>query len=380
MAAVSFSTTGCFLLLWFIITTNGFRPTINEFRPKHAGTPMFSSRDSAPLPLPRSVGESNRRRFLVFPSAIAAALAPLILAKKVVNAREGAFEMDTRFYIRALVGGGNVTASATEKRKAMFKSPRKLDAQFASAVGDVVCREISRISGVPMATIVTNVTNTVPTLIPSFQSYVPIREMNFSDQYWFDIYLYAAYLLAAAVIPLSADRVTLRKNVGNGILALLRDTKRVSLASPLAAPGTNEVVVAAGRMETLATGVESILKAFAELKLIDSYLFDAEDVGDQRYAEGSFTEGLPVSFQITMRAPATILGFLEVTASNSFFHPEILATTIASYARSLGFKAHFEDYLMDEYYLYDQSVNEVTAQDIIIELEVGTQSSKMPDF
>ena len=70
----------------------------------------------------------------------------------------------------------------------------------------------------------------------------------------------------------------------------------------------------------------------------------------------------------------------EKTAANSFFHPEILATTLSSYARSLGFKSHFEDYLMDEFYLYDQSVNEVTAQDIIVELEVGLQSSKLPDF
>ena len=87
-----------------------------------------------------------------------------------------------------------------------------------------------------------------------------------------------------------------------------------------------------------------------------------------------------MSFQITLKSPATILGFLDKTAANSFFHPEILATTLASYARSLGFKSHFEDYLMDEYYLYDQSVNEVTAQDIIVELEVGLQSSKLPDF
>ena len=74
------------------------------------------------------------------------------------------------------------------------------------------------------------------------------------------------------------------------------------------------------------------------------------------------------------------LSISEKTAANSFFHPEILATTLASYARSLGFKSHFEDYLMDEFYLYDQSVNEVTAQDIIVELEVGLQSSKLPDF
>lgn len=51
------------------------------------------------------------------------------------------------------------------------------------------------------------------------------------------------------------------------------------------------------------------------------------------------TQGLPVNFQLTVVAPVNLLGFLETAAADTFFHPEIIATTIASYARSLGFKA-----------------------------------------
>jgi hypothetical protein len=35
---------------------------------------------------------------------------------------------------------------------------------------------------------------------------------------------------------------------------------------------------------------------------------------------------------------------------------------------------------MDNYYLYDQEENEVTAQDVILEMEVALQSSELPDF
>jgi hypothetical protein len=35
---------------------------------------------------------------------------------------------------------------------------------------------------------------------------------------------------------------------------------------------------------------------------------------------------------------------------------------------------------MDNFFLYDQEENEVTAQDIILEVEVGLQSSQIPDF
>ena len=53
----------------------------------------------------------------------------------------------------------------------------------------------------------------------------------------------------------------------------------------------------------------------------------------------NYLQKLPVSCQITIKEPATILGFLENSAANLFFHPEIIATTLASLARVLGFKA-----------------------------------------
>lgn len=53
----------------------------------------------------------------------------------------------------------------------------------------------------------------------------------------------------------------------------------------------------------------------------------------------SCTQGLPVSFQLTVVGPVNLLGFLETAAADTFFHPEIIATTISSYARSLGYKA-----------------------------------------
>jgi hypothetical protein len=50
-------------------------------------------------------------------------------------------------------------------------------------------------------------------------------------------------------------------------------------------------------------------------------------------------QGLPVSFQITLKEPATIISFIEMAAANTLFHPEIIASTIASYVRSTGYNA-----------------------------------------
>ena len=277
-------------------------------------------------------------------NALVGAAAPFVVLRK-SDAQEGAFEMDLRFYVRDLVNGGKETTNK-EKRKAMFPSPRRMNGEIVSGIVNVISKEISVISGVPSVTILQNVTEIMPLLLKQFQPYVPFRELSLSDQYYFDIYLYGLYELAAMLIPFSSDRVILRKNIGNGILSLLKTTGRLKLPT-LPSNGNNinsEATAAAAKMGILAAGIEAILKILSDdAKLIDGYLFDVDDVNDVGYAVGSFNEvsiisciwfvysicccpvftnlhflptsffviqGLPVSFQITLKSPATILGFL----------------------------------------------------------------------
>ena len=50
-----------------------------------------------------------------------------------------------------------------------------------------------------------------------------------------------------------------------------------------------------------------------------------------------YTQGLPLSFQVTLKNPATILGFIQQSRQDTFYHPEVCATTLCSYARMLGY-------------------------------------------
>mmetsp|Transcript_22853 Transcript_22853/g.50820 ORF Transcript_22853/g.50820 Transcript_22853/m.50820 type:complete len:125 (+) Transcript_22853:24-398(+) len=124
-------------------------------------------------------------------------------------------------------------------------------------------------------------------------------------------------------------------------------------------------------MKALGRGTEQILGVFKTTGIIADYQFDADDMSDFDYAEASFQESLPVAFQVTLKEPATILGFLEGAQANTFFHPEVVANTITALARSLGFRIRFEDYLMDNY--YRDSNFEVQAQDILLEFGVYAQ-------
>jgi hypothetical protein len=49
-------------------------------------------------------------------------------------------------------------------------------------------------------------------------------------------------------------------------------------------------------------------------------------------------QGNPLNVQVTLKDPATILGFMEQSAADTFFHPEIMATALANYARGLGYR------------------------------------------
>ena len=225
-------------------------------------------------------------------NALVGAAAPFLFSPSPSSSREGAFEMDLRFYVRDLVNGGKETTN-DEKRKPMFKSPRKMNCGITSGIVNVISNEISAISGVPSVSILQNVTETMPLLLAQFQPYVPFRELSLSDQYYFDIYLFGLYELAAILIPLSSDRVIMRKNIGNGILSLLQSSGRLKLPTvPTTNGNTNsEATAAAAKMGVLAAGIEAILKIFSDdAKLIDGYLFDVDDVNDVGYAVGSFNE------------------------------------------------------------------------------------------
>ena len=73
-----------------------------------------------------------------------------------------------------------------------------------------------------------------------------------------------------------------------------------------------------------------------------------------------------VSFQVTLKEPSTLISFIEMAALNTFFHPDIIGNTLASYIASRGFDVKYEDYLMDNFYREDNF--SVQAQDILLEM------------
>jgi hypothetical protein len=359
------------------------------FAPSAARTMTFkilsSSNDNQPEVLStRSEVMNNFRRSVI---AITAAVSVLPTLQAAANARQGAFEMDLEYYLKTVASRAQGKPDATinaKTAKPAFASARIINKDLASDVVTVVYEQIGRLANLPSSSIKTKVDAQMVLYLPYFKEFVPIRKEDYSDQYYFDITLYVSYLVAAILIPKSTDRVILRKAVGDDILGLLISKKLVSSSLDVKSKlidGTTSAAISAEKMTLFARGVKEIVSAFKKANFISDFKMDEEDIADKIFAESSFVEGLSVSFQMTLVSPVTILGFIETAAADTFFHPEIMATTLTSWGRSLGYKAHYEDYLVDNLYLANGiDTNIVTAQDALIEMQIATQNSDSPDF
>ena len=115
--------------------------------------------------------------------------------------------------------------------------------------------------------------------------------------------------------------------------------------------------------------IKDVLKVFKQMKIIADYTFDDDNLSDLVYITTALRDQLPINFQIIVQNPATILSFIEQYKLDSFYHPEIIATTLCQLSKQFGCKQlDVEDYLLDNEYRTDDF--SVQAQDILYEFRL----------
>eukprot|EP01038_Epipyxis_sp_PR26KG_P015707 gene15707-21261_t len=338
--------------------------------------------------IPKSFNERYKTTSRIFGLGI---ISGIIIAPKYVNAAPGAFEMDAGFYLKDILGIGNNKNQAISGQLNSMNSPilhsttRQIDTKFANSVLNIVNNNI-----IPIADKLKTLKNANSVVefanknINYFSNLfrkrgIIISEDSINDRNYFDIFLLLYYIKASELIVESKDRVTLRQNIGENILELLfndysleQPTQLIIRSSIDNKISANELKILADNISVLAIGIEKILNIFKSKGILLNYIYDPTEISDSIYAYQSFSyvrlQSLPVSFQLTLVEPATLLGFFNQAGANTFFHPEIVATTIAAYARKLGYRIRFEDYLMDNY--YNSNPIGIQAQDIILEFGI----------
>jgi len=298
-------------------------------------------------------------------------------AQKAVGA-QGAFEMDMEYYLKNALNGNQGKISSSTQRTP-FPTGRTLDEDTASTIVNIIEEEVIKIlrglrGQVPVDSVAvakeqfSGVPSKVKTLLPSFKEFVPIAQDNIQDSYYLDIYLLCLYREIANLLTLSQQRVLFRRRVGEAFLNWIVSQDKSKGLQKLTIPSTESSNGSSASMDSLSRGIGLLLDSFVRLKLIKSYEFDIEDFADKESATFSFAENLPVSFQFTLQAPINIISFIEQYKLDTFFHPDLLATTVSAYCRLYGFGVRFDDYLLDNF--YRESNFDVVGQDVLVEMAI----------
>lgn len=166
-------------------------------------------------------------------------------------------------------------------RRAIKPSPRTIDSPIAMKIVAAICDSIALKSGQKSEIISKAIEQLLPTLLPPFQGYIPFKSLTFSDQYYFSLWLYAAYRIAEQVIPESTDRVAMRQDIGDRILNIYPDVDFVS--SP-------EKPNPIGSAKQLGFAIEKILAAMTAEGFLASSIFDSDDLIDAEYVAATFND------------------------------------------------------------------------------------------
>lgn len=302
---------------------------------------------------------------LLFPAFIALTGVP-----KISYAVKGAFELDAEYYFNALIGKSSKDISKIVSSEKVFVSPRKMNLEFVTEVSDCVLNAVESQCGIPQEEFLKKVKDTVPYSLKYFQLLAPIASETLDDQYYFDMILYLYYLEAGKILTKSEERVNLRRIVGDNILKIAQSKYAVlNPITPVTIDSTEHMLsIKSNNVVILCNGIKQILDLFSRTKVINGYTFDDENLTDLPYVKRSLSDGVPINFQIIVKNPATILSFIEQYKLDTFYHPEIIATTICSLARQFNYNLRVEDYLLDNVYRTENF--NVQAQDILLEFNL----------
>jgi len=273
----------------------------------------------------------------------------LLSTASAVRAAQGAFEMDAEYYLR---NAFKTQSSQKDAVRTVFKSPRKLDKEFAN---DIVERAV--IANLPSGFNRARYEEEQQKQYSKWREFAPFAAKDLSDQYWEDLSLYCIYMQAGEILPSSEKRVAFREKVGGAVLDLA-----VKNGCELRSGGGS------GSQTEIARDVFMLLSFLQSKGQVAGFVYDADDFGDEEFAEKSYAQKLPVSATIQLKEPCNVISFIQGVKENTFFHPEFIGSALVALIERSGKFARFEDYLLDNF--YRESNFDTQAQDVVIELQM----------
>lgn len=289
-------------------------------------------------------------------------LGGFLASNEPANAARGAFELDSEYYIRDLLGGNKKEGNILPSKPPNMPPPRKLQGPLVPLLLDPFYSS----SCIPVQVLVQQVTkssnmdNSVAKAIAqsaseyrtkasrSFASRAPWNAEDVTDQYYFDLSSYALWKTAADYLPNYTERDAFVRNVGRRLYKEIRSLNSLNLSS-----GTQKGSVMKAESELFA-----LLSAFQASNFCKGFKVGNDQSVGKKQEEKVFDQlddealqgGASVDCLVSIYEPATLGASLQVTGEQSRFAPDYIGATLAAFWESKGIKSSWEIFFVDPEY------------------------------
>jgi hypothetical protein len=291
----------------------------------------------------------------------------LIIPSEEAHAARGAFELDSEYYIRDLLGGNKKEGNVMPSNPPEMPPPRVLqgpllplllDNSFSPSCTSVqaLVRQITKISGgdsTQVAKLIAESATEYRTKASrSFSAKAPWKQEDVSDQYYFDLSAYALWKTAADLLPSYRDRDIFARNVGRLLYqvalsaSLLKqgpDKKRSIMASEPAVFEILQLFQSTNFCKGYRVGTDPSPPSASAQKKQEDNVFDQLD-------DEAITNGASVDCLVSVYEPATLGASLQITGEQSRFAPDFVGATLAALWESIGIKSSWEIFFVDPEY------------------------------
>ncbi|CAB9502874.1 expressed unknown protein [Seminavis robusta] len=290
-------------------------------------------------------------------------------------AARGAFELDSEYYLRDLLGGNKKEGSVLPSKPPPTPPPRTLQGPLVPLLLNndylptcipvqVLCEQVAKQQqqNVAAKSIAEKATDIRARASRSFYSRAPWEREDVIDQYYFDLTAYALWKTAAECLPNYADRDAFVRNVGRRLyqqLCILQPLQ-LTLSSSSSSSSAKSVVASEA-------AVVAILNAFRSSNFCKGFRIATDQSLDNNSNNGKNNAntnepvfdslddealglGATVACLVSIYEPATLGASLQITGEQSRFAPDLIGPTLAALWEAMGIKSSWEVFFVDPEY------------------------------
>ena len=289
----------------------------------------------------------------------------LPLSSEPAQAARGAFELDSEYYIRDLLGGNKKEGNVLPSRAPAMPPPRSLQGPLVPLLLDqdyapscipvqALAQQMSKGGTVDTATAKAIAASAMDYRSKSSRSFATRAQWDkedIVDQYYFDLSAYALWKTAADSLPKYADRDIFARNVGRLLYQKIRSESLVKQQP-------QQKILEQGSVVGSETAVKEVLALFQDSNFCKGFkIGNDQSVGEKQEEkvfdpldDEALQNGASINCLVSVYEPATLGASLQITGEQSRFAPDYVGSTLAALWESMGIKCSWEIFFVDPEY------------------------------